>query len=100
MRQLQAEGWIPNRARLIVAGYLTRTLGIDWRRGAAVFSDLLVDADVANNVGNWQWVAGTGVDTRPNRRFSAAAQARRFDPDNAYTRRFAAEPSTEALDAA
>jgi deoxyribodipyrimidine photo-lyase len=88
MRQLGAEGWIPNRARLIVAGYLTKTLGLDWRLGARVFNDLLIDADVANNIGNWQWVAGTGVDTRP-RGFNALAQAKRFDPDGAYVRRYA-----------
>ena len=91
MRELHAEGWMPNRARLIVSAYLTRTLRVDWRCGAEVFSDLLVDADIANNVGNWQWVAGTGVDTRFNRGFNAAAQARRFDPDGAYVRRHAPE---------
>jgi deoxyribodipyrimidine photo-lyase len=88
IRQLRAESWIGNRARLIVAGFLTKTLRLDWRLGAAVFSELLVDADVPNNVGNWQWVAGTGVDTRPNRGFSAARQAERFDPDGAYVRRY------------
>jgi deoxyribodipyrimidine photo-lyase len=88
MRQLRAEGWIGNRARLIVAGYLTKTLGLDWRLGASVFAELLVDADVANNVGNWQWVAGTGVDTRPNRGFNADRQAKRFDRDGAYVRRY------------
>jgi deoxyribodipyrimidine photo-lyase len=88
MRQLAAEGWLPNRARLIVAGFLTKTLGLDWRLGARVFNDLLVDADVASNTGNWQWVAGTGVDTRP-RGFNAARQAKRFDPDGVYVRRYA-----------
>jgi deoxyribodipyrimidine photo-lyase len=83
MRQLHREGWLPNRARIIVAGYLTKTLGLDWRLGARVFEDLLVDADVANNTGNWQWVAGTGVDTRP-RGFNATRQAERFDPDGTY----------------
>jgi deoxyribodipyrimidine photo-lyase len=87
MRQLNAEGWIPNRARLIVAGYLTKTEALDWRLGASVFSDLLIDADVASNTGNWQWVAGTGVDTRP-RGFNAATQAKRFDPDGTYVRRY------------
>jgi deoxyribodipyrimidine photo-lyase len=91
MRQLAAEGWISNRARLIVASYLTKTLGIDWRRGAEVFSRLLVDADVANNVGNWQWIAGTGVDTRPNRVLNPARQAKRFDPDGTYVERWAPE---------
>jgi deoxyribodipyrimidine photo-lyase len=87
MRQLRAEGWIGNRARLIVAGYLTKTLGLDWRLGAGVFDNLLLDADVANNSGNWQWVAGTGVDTRP-RGFNAETQAKRFDPDGTYIRRY------------
>ncbi len=93
MRHLHGEGWLSNRARLIVAAFLTRTLGLDWRRGAAVFMDLLVDGDVANNVGNWQWVAGTGVDTRPNRRFNPTAQAKRFDPSGDYVRRYVPELS-------
>ncbi len=91
MRQLHAEGWMHNRARLVVAAFLTRTLGIDWRHGANTFAELLVDADVANNVGNWQWVAGTGVDTRPNRAFNPIAQAKRRDPDGDYVRRYVPE---------
>jgi deoxyribodipyrimidine photo-lyase len=91
MRQLQAEGWMHNRARLIVAAFLTKTLRLDWRKGARAFAELLVDADVANNAGNWQWVAGTGVDTRPNRRFNPQAQARRRDPDGDYVRRYVPE---------
>jgi len=89
IRQLRAEGWIGNRARLIVAAYLTKTLALDWRHGAALFAELLIDADVANNVGNWQWVAGTGVDTRRRRRFSANRQAERFDPEGAYVAAYA-----------
>ncbi|GAB4005702.1 hypothetical protein GCM10029992_54350 [Glycomyces albus] len=91
MRQLLAEGWMHNRARLIAAGYLTKTLGLDWREGAAHFEDHLVDLDVANNGGNWQWTAGTGNDTRPNRGFNAERQARRFDPDGAYRERWLGE---------
>ena len=91
MRQLHAEGWMHNRARLIVAAFLTKTLGLDWRYGARAFADVLVDADVANNVGNWQWVAGTGVDTRPNRRFNPLTQARRHDPNGDYVRRYVPE---------
>jgi deoxyribodipyrimidine photo-lyase len=94
MRQLRAEGWLHNRARLVVASFLTKTLYLDWRRGAAVFSDLLADADVANNVGNWQWVAGTGVDTRPNRVFNPTAQAKRLDPSGDYIRRYVPELKT------
>jgi deoxyribodipyrimidine photo-lyase len=86
MRQLASEGFLPNRARLIVASFLTKTLGIDWREGADHFERLLVDADLANNRGNWQWVAGTGNDTRPNRVLNPIRQARRFDPDGTYVR--------------
>lgn len=90
-RQLAREGFIPNRARLIAASFLVKDLGVDWRLGAAHFLDLLVDGDIANNSGNWQWVAGTGNDTRPNRIFNPTAQARRFDPDGAYVRRYVPE---------
>jgi deoxyribodipyrimidine photo-lyase len=76
-----------NRARLIVASFLTKTLRLDWRMGAAHFASLLTDADVANNVGNWQWVAGTGNDTRPNRVLNPLRQASRFDPQGEYVRR-------------
>jgi deoxyribodipyrimidine photo-lyase len=86
MRQLRGEGWLHNRARLLVASFLTKTLGIDWREGAQVFLDLLVDGDVANNAGNWQWMAGTGVDSRPNRVFNPVRQAKRLDPQGHYVR--------------
>ena len=91
MRQLRQEGWMHNRGRLVAGSFLTKTLGIDWRRGASVFFDLLVDGDVASNVGNWQWVAGTGADTRPNRAFNPVRQAKRFDRDAAYVRRYVPE---------
>jgi deoxyribodipyrimidine photo-lyase len=80
-----------NRARLVTASFLVHDLAVDWRIGARHFYDLLVDGDVANNSGNWQWVAGTGVDTRPSRRFSPTLQARKRDPDGAYVRRYVAE---------
>lgn len=91
MRQLTTEGWMHNRARLITASFLTKNLRIDWREGAAHFFRWLVDGDVANNHGNWQWVAGTGNDTRPNRVLSPLRQARRFDPDGEYVRRHVPE---------
>jgi deoxyribodipyrimidine photo-lyase len=91
MRQLQREGWLPNRARLIVGSFLTKTLYVDWRKGERHFFDLLVDGDVASNVGNWQWVAGTGSDTRPNRVLNPDLQAKRFDPDGSYVRRYVPE---------
>ena len=79
------------RARLLTASFLTKDLAIDWRLGAAHFADLLVDGDVANNVGNWQWVAGTGVDTRPNRIFNPVSEAKRLDPEGDYVRRYVSE---------
>ena len=91
MRQLATEGFMHNRARLIVGSFLTKTLRIDWRAGADHFERLLVDADLANNRGNWQWVAGTGNDTRPNRVLNPIRQARRFDPEGAYVRRHVPE---------
>lgn len=87
MRQLLREAWMPNRARLIAASFLVHDLGVDWRLGARHFFDHLVDGDLANNAGNWQWVAGTAANPRPNRVLSPEAQARRFDPDAAYVRR-------------
>ncbi|WP_399083609.1 cryptochrome/photolyase family protein [Streptomyces sp. BBFR2] len=91
MRQLRHEGWTHNRARLLAASFLAKTLYVDWRVGARHFLDLLVDGDVADNQLNWQWVAGTGTDTRPNRVLNPVAQGRRFDPDGAYVRRWVPE---------
>lgn len=91
MRQLLREGWMHNRARLVTASFLTKNLRIDWRDGAAHFFRWLVDGDVANNAGNWQWVAGTGNDTRPNRVLNPLRQAKRFDPDGVYVRRYVPE---------
>jgi deoxyribodipyrimidine photo-lyase len=98
MRQLRREGFMHNRARLIVASFLTRDLEIDWRDGLRHFNDWLLDGDVADNAGNWQWVAGTGNDTRPNRVMNPLRQAARFDPDGGYVRRFV--PELAGLDAA
>jgi deoxyribodipyrimidine photo-lyase len=91
MRQLAVEGFMHNRARMITASFLTRNLGIDWRHGYAHFGSLLADGDVASNAGNWQWVAGTGNNTRPNRVMNPLRQARRFDPQGEYIRRYVAE---------
>jgi deoxyribodipyrimidine photo-lyase len=91
MRQLRAEGFMHNRARMIVASFLTKDLLIDWRLGAAHFSNLLVDGDVASNMGNWRWVAGVGLDRRPRRVFNPVRQAQRFDPQGRYIRRYVPE---------
>jgi deoxyribodipyrimidine photo-lyase len=91
MRQLAAEGFMHNRARMVTASFLTRNLGIDWRHGYAHFDSLLADGDVANNAGNWQWVAGTGNNTRPNRVMNPLRQAQRFDKSGEYVRRYVPE---------
>lgn len=94
MRQLLREGWMHNRVRMVAGSFLTKHLGIDWRAGAAHFFHHLVDGDVANNIGNWQWVAGTGADTRPYRKLNPFRQAARFDPDGVYVRRYVPEFGT------
>jgi deoxyribodipyrimidine photo-lyase len=91
LRQLAAEGFMHNRARMITASFLTRNLGLDWRHGLAHFDSLLADGDVANNAGNWQWVAGTGNNTRPNRVMNPLRQAQRFDRSGEYVRRYVPE---------
>ncbi|MGI5451993.1 cryptochrome/photolyase family protein [Streptomyces sp. CA-249302] len=91
MRQLRHEGWMHNRGRMLTASFLTKTLYVDWRVGARHFLDLLVDGDLANNQLNWQWTAGTGTDTRPNRVLNPVAQGKRYDPDGGYVRRWVPE---------
>ena len=92
MRQLWHEGWMHNRVRMVVASYLTKHMGIDWRQGAAWFMHTLVDADLASNTLGWQWVAGTGVDAAPYFRiFNPVTQSRRFDPQGTYLRRWLPE---------
>ncbi|WP_040699534.1 cryptochrome/photolyase family protein [Nocardia vinacea] len=91
MRQLLTQGWMPGRARLIAASFLVKTLRVDWRAGAEHFEQWLVDADIANNRLNWQWMAGTGTDTRSSRVLNPLRQAERFDPDGDYVRRWLPE---------
>ena len=78
-----------NRARLVVASFLTKDLGIDWRRGERWFMRLLMDGDQANNNGNWQWIASVGVDPQPffRRPLQPGAPQERYDPDGEYVRR-------------
>ena len=92
MRELWATGFMHNRVRMIAASFLIKDLMIDWRRGEAWFWDTLVDADVAQNAGNWQWVAGSGADASPFFRiFNPVAQGQRFDPAGSYVRRWVPE---------
>ncbi|MEV8362231.1 cryptochrome/photolyase family protein [Streptomyces niveus] len=96
MRQLRHEGWMHNRGRLLTASFLTKTLYVDWRVGARYFLELLVDGDIANNQLNWQWMAGTGTDSRPNRVLNPVTQGRRYDPQGGYVRRWVPELSALA----
>ena len=93
MRQLRREGWMHNRARLVVGSFLTKDLGIDWRWGERWFMRLLLDGDQASNNGNWQWIASVGVDPQPafRRMFNPERQQARFDPDGDYVRRYVPE---------
>jgi deoxyribodipyrimidine photo-lyase len=90
MRQLAATGWMHNRARLIVACFLVKDLHIDWRRGEQHFMRHLLDGDVANNNGNWQWISSVGVDPAPlhRRLYNPERQQRRHDPEGEYVRRW------------
>jgi deoxyribodipyrimidine photo-lyase len=92
MRQLLATGWMHNRARMIVASFLTKHLGVDFRIGEQHFMEHLVDGDPASNNGGWQWAASTGTDPQPwFRIFNPTLQGRRHDPDGAYVRRWIPE---------
>lgn len=92
MRQLMGEGWMHNRVRMVTASFLVKDLLIDWRRGERWFRRHLLDGDISQNVGNWQWVAGTGADAAPYFRiFNPGTQSEKFDPDGEYIRRWVPE---------
>ncbi|AJE47232.1 cryptochrome/photolyase family protein [Celeribacter indicus] len=102
MREMYVTGRMHNRARMIVASYLTKHLLVDWRVGRRWFEDCLVDWDPASNALGWQWVAGCGPDAAPYFRiFNPKTQAEKFDPEGSYLRRWIAEreasPTTTAL---
>ncbi len=92
MRELWTTGWMHNRVRMIVASFLIKDQLIDWREGEKWFWDTLVDADLAQNAGNWQWVAGSGADAAPYFRiFNPTTQGIRYDPEGTYVRRWVPE---------
>ncbi len=94
MRQLEQTGWMHNRIRMVTASFLVKDLLVDWRIGDRWFRRLLVDGDIAQNAGNWQWIAGTGPDAAPYFRvFNPVLQSRRFDPEGSYIKRFIPELS-------
>jgi deoxyribodipyrimidine photo-lyase len=92
MRELWATGRMHNRVRMIVGSFLVKNLLLPWQEGARWFWDTLLDADLASNTLNWQWVAGCGADAAPYFRvFNPVLQGRRFDPTGEYVRRWIPE---------
>ena len=92
MRQLVHEGWMHNRARMVVASFLVKDLHIEWQQGANFFQEHLIDFDVASNAHGWQWTAGCGTDASPYYRvFNPIEQGRRFDPEGLYIRKYVPE---------
>jgi deoxyribodipyrimidine photo-lyase len=92
MRELNATGFMHNRVRMIVAGFLSKDLLIDWRWGEHYFARNLLDYEMASNVGNWQWVAGSGTDAAPYFRiFNPDAQLKKFDPKLEYIKKWVPE---------
>ncbi len=95
MREMYVTGRMHNRARMLVASYLTKHLMTDWRVGMRWFEDCLIDWDPASNAMGWQWTAGCGPDASPYFRiFNPATQAEKFDPHETYRRRWVAELSS------
>ncbi|WP_319824083.1 deoxyribodipyrimidine photo-lyase [Thalassovita sp.] len=101
MREMYVTGRMHNRARMIVASFLTKHLLTDWRIGRDWFADCLIDWDPASNAMGWQWVAGCGPDAAPYFRvFNPVTQQAKFDPQGAYVRRWVAEGQRGAPDSA
>ncbi|MBK8700177.1 MAG: deoxyribodipyrimidine photo-lyase [Saprospiraceae bacterium] len=95
MRELNETGYMHNRVRMVVASFLTKHLLIDWRWGEAYFAKKLQDFELASNVGGWQWAAGCGTDAAPYFRiFNPEAQAKKFDPDQIYIKKWVPEFQT------
>ncbi|WP_188814411.1 cryptochrome/photolyase family protein [Hymenobacter cavernae] len=100
MRELNQTGYMPNRVRIAAAGFLVKHLLIDWRWGDRYFADKLLDYDMSQNVGNWQWMAGTGVVAAPwFRVYSPQSQQEKFDADLAYIKQWVPELGTTAYPA-
>lgn len=94
MRELNQTGYMHNRVRMVVASFLCKDLLIDWRWGERYFAEKLFDYELASNVGNWQWAAGTGVDAAPYFRiFNPESQYKTYDPDGSYVKQWVPEYS-------
>jgi len=89
MKELNATGFMHNRVRMITASFLCKHLLIHWKKGESYFAKKLLDYEMASNVGNWQWVAGTGVDAAPYfRLFNPEIQMKKFDPQKVYIKKW------------
>jgi deoxyribodipyrimidine photo-lyase len=100
MRELNKTGFMHNRVRMVVAGFLTKHLLIDWRWGEAWFAEKLLDFELSANNGNWQWAAGSGCDAAPYFRiFNPSEQLKKFDKDQAYVKRWVPELDTPSYPA-
>ncbi|WP_339656494.1 FAD-binding domain-containing protein, partial [uncultured Salegentibacter sp.] len=96
MRQLNKTGFMHNRVRMLVGSFLCKHLLIDWRWGEAYFAEKLLDYEMSSNVGNWQWVAGSGVDAAPYFRiFNPTTQIDKFDKDKKYIKKWVEEFETD-----
>ncbi len=92
MRQLNHSGWMHNRLRMVVASFLCKDLGIDWRLGERYFAEQLNDFDLSANNGGWQWASSSGCDAQPYFRiFNPVTQSEKFDPDGRFVRRYLPE---------
>lgn len=92
MRELNATGYMHNRVRMVVAGFLCKHLLIDWRWGEAYFANKLLDYELSSNNGNWQWASGTGCDAAPYFRvFNPSEQLKKFDPEFIYVNKWIPE---------
>ncbi|NLJ93167.1 MAG: DASH family cryptochrome, partial [Aeromonadales bacterium] len=98
MRQLNATGFMSNRGRQIVASCLVNELALDWRYGAAYFQQQLLDHDVAANWGNWQYIAGVGVDPRGGRHVNIEKQTALYDPNGDFITKWQGELGVSPLD--
>jgi deoxyribodipyrimidine photo-lyase len=91
IRQLKNENWMHNRARMIVASFFTKDLFMDWREGERFFMKYLIDYDEIVNIGNWQWNASVGADPKPLRIFNPIIQAKKFDPEGNFIKKYVSE---------
>jgi deoxyribodipyrimidine photo-lyase len=86
MTQLATEGWMPNRVRMLCASFLTKNMGVWWKKGESYFASKLIDYNPASNLGNWQWMSGAGFNSRLTDVLSPDIQLKRYDSNLSYCR--------------